>query len=182
MKLSAQQNTKKSKKVSGIKVGSNKGGKTKEERSTIAPIGKKKAVEQSPVSDTSFMINLQPVLRRAHTALVNFEPGHNLNTTSFLNAQRKITPLANKDVAAKKTAETPKDISTNTNSGGRRTKQKALKVKKKAASENLDNVYRPTSKWNDVISEKEIQKLVSSTCSVKGCRDRHHAQHSAMVA
>ena len=45
MKLSAQQNTKKSKKVSGIKVGSNKGGKTKEERSTIAPIGKKKAVE-----------------------------------------------------------------------------------------------------------------------------------------
>lgn len=103
----------------------NKGGKAKEEKSTVVPIGKKKTVEQSPVSDTSFMINLQPVLRRAHTALVNFEPGHKLNTTSFLNAHRKITPLANKDVPTKKAAETPKDTSTTTNSGGRRTKQKA---------------------------------------------------------
>ena len=121
MKQTAQQNTKKSKKVSLT----NKGGKTKEEKSIVVPIGKKKALEQSPVSDTSFMINLQPVLRRAHTALVNFEPAHNLNTTSFLNAQRKITPLTNKDVPAKKTAETPKDTSTATNSGGRRVKQKA---------------------------------------------------------
>ena len=71
------------------------------------------------------MINLQPVLRRAHTALVNFEPGHNLNTTSFLNAHRKITPLANNDVPTKKTAETPKDTTTNMNSSSRRLKQKA---------------------------------------------------------
>jgi hypothetical protein len=55
---------------------------------------------------------------------------------------------------------------------------KALKLKKKVGSNlvnNADNVYRPTSKWNDVISEKEIQKLVNATCQNKQCRDRHHA-------
>ena len=33
-------------------------------------------------------------------------------------------------------------------------------------------MYRPTSKWNDVISEREIQKLVNATCQHKSCRER----------
>ena len=35
--------------------------------------------------------------------------------------------------------------------------------------------YNATSKWNDVISEKEIQKLVNATCSAKTCKDRQKA-------
>ena len=55
---------------------------------------------------------------------------------------------------------------------GDRSKGKKLTVIKKPVERET---YTSTSRWNDVISDKEIQKLVNSTCTAKSCRERQRA-------
>ena len=127
---------------------------------------KKNTENSSPFSQSHFMINLSPVLRRAHTNFMNFD-SLTPNTYKEQNQQNKERP----DISQQAPKQKQNSKKSKTQKGDRR-KGKKLSVTKKIIERDT---YKSTSRWNDVISDKEIQRLVNSTCTAKSCRDRQKA-------
>ena len=110
-------------------------------------------------SDSAFVINLSPVLRRAHTTFFDQKQQSEKQSSQTM----EMAPPK----PAKRSRLAPVVVTDRSETRASRANSKASKQKKRdqvGSSQESDNVYTATSKWNDVISEKEIQKLVNATC------------------